>query len=304
MGVQLQSDPICSSAGCTQYKQPEGPEPHPMDYFVPNFGMDRDIKWSEEDEKVASALVGHAWAFKTPESWEKWRNRAKDTDYNFAPALSDDMVISANSQKIAEDQKSPAYKWDLAEDEKALVQTQDDPCYSSLGECVQTLPPKADPGYPMDYVVPSYGPDPDMVGTMDNERIASAMIGHAWEFNTARSFEKWRNRALDTAEHYNWNPELSHDVRETQKHYRTAEQNLGAWDVEKTTARMGYDYYEYQADRDRDAAAATQAKAAVQMRAAEDDAEAVEDAAAKGAAPALAKTDEVDAPVEAPPAKE
>jgi hypothetical protein len=38
--LQLDSDPICSSAGCTQFKQPEGPPSHPMDYFVPNLGMD------------------------------------------------------------------------------------------------------------------------------------------------------------------------------------------------------------------------------------------------------------------------
>jgi len=74
-----------------------------MDYFVPNFGMDRDIKWSEEDEKVASALVGHAWAFKTPESWEKWRNRAKDAEYNFNMDLSEDMQASLTNMKFAED---------------------------------------------------------------------------------------------------------------------------------------------------------------------------------------------------------
>lgn len=68
-----------------------------MDYKVPNFGMDRNIKDSIEDEKVASALVGHAWAFKTPESWEKYRNRAKDTEYNFDPELSEDMRTSQNS---------------------------------------------------------------------------------------------------------------------------------------------------------------------------------------------------------------
>jgi len=193
--IQLQSDPICSSAGCSQYKQPDGPKPPPMDYFVPHFGMDKDIIASEADEKVASALVGHAWAFKTPESWEKWRNRAKDTDYNFAPALSDDMVISANSQKIAEEQKGNPYKWDLAEDQPALVQTQDDPCYNSTGTCLQTLPPVgADPdAHPMDYKVPSFGPDPDMVSTMDNERLASKMVGQAWEFNTERSFLKWHH---------------------------------------------------------------------------------------------------------------
>ena len=73
-----------------------------MDYFVPNFGMDKDILSTEADEKVASALVGHAWSFKTPESWEKWRNRAKDVDYNFDPALDGNMVDSQNSLKIAE----------------------------------------------------------------------------------------------------------------------------------------------------------------------------------------------------------
>ena len=75
-----------------------------MDYFVPSFGQDRDITNTLADEKVASALVGHAWSFKTPESWEKWRNRAKDVDYNFAPDLEDDMVDSSNSAGIAESQ--------------------------------------------------------------------------------------------------------------------------------------------------------------------------------------------------------
>ena len=63
-----------------------------MDYFVPNFGMDKDIIATETNEKVASALVGKAWSFKTPESWEKYRNHAKDADYNFDPALSEDRM--------------------------------------------------------------------------------------------------------------------------------------------------------------------------------------------------------------------
>ena len=72
-----------------------------MDYFVPNFGMDKDILSTQANEKVASALVGHAWSFKTPESAEKYRNRAKDIDYNFDPALDSNMVDSLNSLKIA-----------------------------------------------------------------------------------------------------------------------------------------------------------------------------------------------------------
>ena len=74
-----------------------------MDYFVPNFGMDKhDVLWTAEDEKVASALTGHACNFKTPESWEKWRNRAKDAPYNFDPELSEEMRTNENSVKIAD----------------------------------------------------------------------------------------------------------------------------------------------------------------------------------------------------------
>jgi len=75
-----------------------------MDYFVPNFGMDKhDVMWTAENEKIASALVGHAWSFKTPESWEKWRNRAKDAEYNYNPELSEDMKSSLSNMAYAED---------------------------------------------------------------------------------------------------------------------------------------------------------------------------------------------------------
>ena len=43
--ILIQSDPICSSAGCTQYKLPKGnkTETWPKDYPVPNLGKDHDI---------------------------------------------------------------------------------------------------------------------------------------------------------------------------------------------------------------------------------------------------------------------
>jgi len=208
------------------------------------------------------------------------------------------MIDAQNSEKIAEDQ----YGRNID-----LVQTHDDPCYSSLGECLQTLPPVEGPSYPVDYKVPSFGPDPDMVGTMENERIASAMLDHAWEFHTKKSAEKWRNRALDV-QTYNYDPELSHDVRETQKHLAYAENELGTWDVEKTTARPGYDHYEYQADRDRQAERDKFEERARQEAAAAQSAAAEEDAAANGtevkkAEVAPAEGAEVTAPAEAAPAE-
>ena len=73
-----------------------------MDYPVADFGQDTDIKNSLENEAVASKQVGHIWKFKTDESFEKYRNKAKDTDYNFYPDLDEDMKSSLANQRFAE----------------------------------------------------------------------------------------------------------------------------------------------------------------------------------------------------------
>ena len=100
--MNLQSDPICSSAGCTQYKHPEPEADPPRDYPVPDFGEDPDIAGTISNEAVSSKIVGHTWKFKTPESWEKYRNKAKDTDYNFAPELDDDIKTTVKNAGDAE----------------------------------------------------------------------------------------------------------------------------------------------------------------------------------------------------------
>ena len=73
-----------------------------MDYFVPNFGADNDVLETQENERLASRVVGHNWKFKTPGSWEKYRNPAKDTKYNFAPTLDEDTIISLANTNRAE----------------------------------------------------------------------------------------------------------------------------------------------------------------------------------------------------------
>lgn len=39
-------------------------------------------------------MTGHDWKFKTPGSWEEYRNKAKDTMYNFKPHLDGDVVTT------------------------------------------------------------------------------------------------------------------------------------------------------------------------------------------------------------------
>jgi hypothetical protein len=51
-----QSDPICSSAGCN-YASEKGWAGHPLNYFVPDFGVDQDIKDSQSHEAAAIKLI-------------------------------------------------------------------------------------------------------------------------------------------------------------------------------------------------------------------------------------------------------
>ena len=51
--IKLQSDPICSSAGCDQYLHPGKPRGYDIDYFVPNFGADTDVVGTKDSAAVA-----------------------------------------------------------------------------------------------------------------------------------------------------------------------------------------------------------------------------------------------------------
>ena len=42
-GSEINSDPICSSAGCTQYDHPSKDLGYKINYAVPNFGADQDM---------------------------------------------------------------------------------------------------------------------------------------------------------------------------------------------------------------------------------------------------------------------
>ena len=59
--MDLSSDPICSSAGCTQYKHKTKDLGYDINYFVPNFGKDHLIRHTDESLDLAEKIVGHKW---------------------------------------------------------------------------------------------------------------------------------------------------------------------------------------------------------------------------------------------------
>ena len=92
--ISVESDPICSSAGCTQYKTKKTPLGYDLDYFVPNFGVDHDILDTQKSIINSQLMHGKQWIMGTKESKAKYHNKAKDVDYNFAPELDDDVKVS------------------------------------------------------------------------------------------------------------------------------------------------------------------------------------------------------------------
>jgi len=138
--LHLESDPICSSAGCTQYKHKKTPRGYDINYPVPNNGVDRDIIDNHASLADAQATLGHEWEFGTKASKAKWHNVAKDTLYDYSPKLEGDMITTAKN--LADTQTKLGHKWVIEEESsykpnyvqsESEVHTESDPICSSAG---------------------------------------------------------------------------------------------------------------------------------------------------------------------------
>jgi len=95
--LQLESDPICGSAGCDQHLKKEK-KTHPMDYFVPNFGKSPEINDVNQSLEAAQEQLNHQWSWKL----EKKKPLDPPTLYNYHPELDADMKATANHLGWAE----------------------------------------------------------------------------------------------------------------------------------------------------------------------------------------------------------
>ena len=107
MAVQIKSDPICNSAGCTQYKHPEK-ETFKKNYFVPNFGRDHDINVNFDSLRIAEEQLGRKMKF--PDG----KYKKKDpVDYNFSPRLDGDVI--STQKNLADTESVLGHKWKLTD---------------------------------------------------------------------------------------------------------------------------------------------------------------------------------------------
>jgi len=229
IGSDVNSDPICSSAGCDQYKHKKKKRGYDINYFVPNFGVDKDIVDNHASLAMSEDALSHKLIMATDASKAKWKNPAKDVDYNFAPKLDLDMITT--KKNLGDAETSVGHKWvidDVQLDSDLKVES--DPICSSAG-CTQYKHKKKKLGYDINYFVPHFGTDTDINDDFESLKLAEGMVGHKFQIGTAASKEKWKNPAKDVD--YNFAPKMDGDVISTQKNLADAESSLGhKWVIE------------------------------------------------------------------------
>ena len=105
--VTLKSDPVCNSAGCTQYLHPKKDD-FKKNYFVPNFGVDHDIITNHKSLDIAEKQLQHHWDFPTGE----YKNK-KVVEYKTGEPLDEDIVVTGKNLKSTE--KLLGHNWKVTE---------------------------------------------------------------------------------------------------------------------------------------------------------------------------------------------
>ena len=147
---------------------------HPVDYFVPHFGEDHDIRETKKSYQKEEARQGHFWAI-TPPADDPPRNY-------FVPHFGVDQDIK-DSVKNLNDQEAKHGSWNLPKDEW-YVQLDREP--------LMTWSPTVKKGpYPVDYPVPHFGSDAEVTDSLKFAGDAESRLGHKWDLKTDPDTEKF-----------------------------------------------------------------------------------------------------------------
>ena len=132
-------------------KQDAKKNENPVNYYVPNFGADSDIKLTHNNLKAAEIQRGHKWNVVPKDQ----RPAAHPTDY-YVPNFGQSQEVRDVNQALSASEKYHGRKW-----------------------VVKDLGKKKD--HPMDYAVPNFGMDHDVVNTLSHAKAAEKSLNTKWE---------------------------------------------------------------------------------------------------------------------------
>jgi hypothetical protein len=167
-----------------------------MNYKVPDFGTDHDIKSTFNSLAKAEKITNNTWDYIHP-----GKDAKKIPDYRI-PDLGLDGDVVGTAASIAHVEKTSGKKWNPVQDEngewivpepinnksykyKSLLQldSQSDPICSSAGCDYSKVKPKN--MHPMNYFVPNFGADQTVSGitqTKDSLDWSENALGHKWNY--------------------------------------------------------------------------------------------------------------------------
>ena len=212
MDVQLKDDPVCNYAGCTQYlwKADDKEDKHPMDYPVPSFGVDRDVVSTFNSLDIAENMRRHRWNV----DMDNLPKKEDPTEYNTKPELDSDIIDTQAHEKLAESKfmVTPAKKAAAPAKKPAVaVFLQSDPICDSSGCNQYKFPEQAKKDeHPVDYPVPNFGRDGDVIGTYNSLDVAENLRKHKWNLS-----EEDLKKKDDDPVQYNGDPSLDDDIVNT-----------------------------------------------------------------------------------------
>ena len=185
--VKLEREPLFSAPQRNEWAfetaKAKGPD-HPVDYFVPDFGMDKEIANTQRTIKDTEVKMNHELTFKQgppPPEHPK--------DY-FVPDFGVDHDVKVTLQHADNAEKQYGHFWDAT-----------------------AKPPKP---HPVDYFVPSFGKDKEIKGTEKSIADAEAFLNHKLVIQTKPAPEPPRDYAVP-------NFGMDHDIKDSLHHLKSQE---------------------------------------------------------------------------------
>lgn len=158
---------------------------------------------------IGEKMNNHRFIMGTADSKAKWHNVAKDTLYDYYPKLDGD-VINTN-RHITEAENTLG---------TTMLQIRSDPITDSTGEVTQyTHPEGKEKKWKMNYAVPNFGVDHEMLSDAENVAATEKKLGHVFTPTEAGDGHKMNYKVP------NFGPDR--DIVGTQSSIASAESSLG-----------------------------------------------------------------------------
>ena len=163
---------------------------------------------------IGEKMNNHKFIMGTADSKAKWHNVAKDTLYDYYPALDKDVVNTNRHIAEAEDKLG-----------STMIQIHSDPVTDSTGEVTQyTHPEGKEKKFKMNYAVPNFGVDHEVLSDAANVASVEKSLGHVFTPKEAGDGHKMNYKVPNFG--------IDRDIAGTQSSIASAESTLGhSWDL-------------------------------------------------------------------------